>query len=159
MEDLPPGKKAIGSKWVYKIKYNSDDTIDRYKAQVVVRGDDQVEGLDYTETFALVAKMASVRLFLALVVIKNWELYQMDINNVFLHGDLHEEVYMRPPLRFSHSMPSAKIFIWSAATNSSKLVRQTSRCPPVLWLSSIVCRSHTLHLPQGRCFLIRARLC
>ncbi|KAK3038738.1 hypothetical protein RJ639_028345 [Escallonia herrerae] len=59
--DLRPGKKPIGSKWVYKIKFNSDGSIERYKARVVVRGDTQVEGLDYTETFAPVAKMVSIR--------------------------------------------------------------------------------------------------
>lgn len=101
MKDLPPGKKAIGSKWVYKIKYNSDRIVERLKARVVVRGDTQVAGLDYTETFAPVAKMVSVRLFLAVVVAKNLELHQMDINNAFLYGDLHEEVYMRPPPGFS----------------------------------------------------------
>ncbi|KAK3011732.1 hypothetical protein RJ639_012295 [Escallonia herrerae] len=104
--DLRPGKKPIGSKWVYKIKFNSNGSIERYKARVVVRGDTQVKGLDYTETFAPVAKMVSVRVFLAVDVIKNWELHEMDINNAFLHGDLHEEVYIRPPLGFSLSNPN-----------------------------------------------------
>ncbi|KAK2999074.1 hypothetical protein RJ639_024033 [Escallonia herrerae] len=61
IEDIPPGKKPIGSKWVYKIKFNSDGSIERYKARVVVRGDTQVEGLDYTETFAPVDKNAAVQ--------------------------------------------------------------------------------------------------
>lgn len=97
MEDLPPGKKPIGSKWVYKVKFNSDDTVERLKACVVIRGDTQKAGIDYDETYAPVAKMVSVRVFLVVAVAKNWELHQMDINNAFFHGDLHEEVYMRPP--------------------------------------------------------------
>lgn len=106
IEDLPPSKKPIGSKWVYKIKYNSDGTIERLKARVVVRGDTQTEGIEYHKTFAPVAKMVSVRVFLVVAVIKGWELNQMDVNNAFLHGDLHEEVYMWPPLGFSTSHPN-----------------------------------------------------
>lgn len=63
--DLPHGKKAIGCKWVYKIKYNADGTIERYKARLVILGNNQVAGIDYNETFAPVAKMVSVRVFLA----------------------------------------------------------------------------------------------
>ncbi|CAH9142241.1 unnamed protein product [Cuscuta epithymum] len=94
---LPPGKRALGCRWVYKVKHKSDGTVERLKARLVIFGNRQVAGLDYTETFAPVAKMVTVRAFRAIAACKHWELHQMDVHNAFLHGDLHEEVYMTIP--------------------------------------------------------------
>jgi len=67
LELLPPGKKVIGSKWIYRIKYKYDCSVKRFKARLVILGNNQVEGLDYTKTFAPIAKMVIVRTFLYLV--------------------------------------------------------------------------------------------
>ena len=93
---LPPGRCESSSKWVFKKKVNSDGSLYYMPAQLVVCGFKQRKGLDYQETFALVAKFSTSRVLLALATYFDWVIHHMDVNTAFLYPELEEIVYMTP---------------------------------------------------------------
>ncbi|GJT21804.1 retrovirus-related pol polyprotein from transposon TNT 1-94 [Tanacetum coccineum] len=100
LAELPKGVKPIGSKWVFKKKLNPDGSIYAFKARLVAKGYRQRQGLDYFDTYALVARISSIRTLIAISAIKGLYIHQMDVKTTFLNGYLHEEVYMEQPEGF-----------------------------------------------------------
>ncbi|WKA03793.1 hypothetical protein VitviT2T_021882 [Vitis vinifera] len=97
---LPNGRKTIGCKWVFKVKENSNGTINKYKVRLVAKGFHQVAGFDFNETFSPVVKPTTIRVVLTIALANNWVVRQLDINNAFLNGDLQEKVFMEQPPGF-----------------------------------------------------------
>ena len=97
----PANKNVIGTKWVFKNKLNEKRQIVRNKARLVCKGYAQIEGKYFDETFAPVARMDAIRMFLAYACHKNFKVYHMDIKSTFNNGDLEEEVYMEQLEGFS----------------------------------------------------------
>ncbi|GJV39047.1 putative RNA-directed DNA polymerase [Tanacetum coccineum] len=126
LEDLPKGKRAIDSKWVYKIKFKPNDEVERYKARLVVKGFTQKEWVDYHDTFTQVAKLVTIQTLLVVAVKRDWIIHQLDVNNAFLHGDLDEDQASRnwyhkfttflSGLSFRHSKADHSLFIYQTAS-------------------------------------------
>jgi hypothetical protein len=96
----PVGSNVITDKWIFKHKFNSDSSLERYKAHWVLRGFTQQPGVDYDETFSPVVKPATVHTVLSLAVSRSWLVHQLDMKNAFLHGTLSETVYCSQPTGF-----------------------------------------------------------
>ncbi|KAG8493453.1 hypothetical protein CXB51_010754 [Gossypium anomalum] len=108
---LPDNRRAIGCKWLFKIKKKADGSIDRYKARLVAKGFSQHAGIDFQDTFSPVVQATTIRTILAVTVMKGWSLRQVDVNNAFLNGELTEEIYMTQPHRFEASGPNGQQFV------------------------------------------------
>ncbi|GJV11570.1 zinc finger, CCHC-type containing protein [Tanacetum coccineum] len=94
LADLPPGCKPLGCKWIFKRKLKVDGTIEKFKEKLVIQGFKQKSGIDYFDTYSLVARSSTIRLLIAMTSIHNLIIHQMDVNTDFLNGELEDEVYM-----------------------------------------------------------------
>ena len=95
-----PHMKIVDNKWIFRINYHADGSIQRYKAHLVAKGFHQTHGIDFFETFSLVIKPCTIRVIFTLAVYFNWGIQQVDVNNAFLNGNLYETVYMSQPTGF-----------------------------------------------------------
>ncbi|KAI3723537.1 hypothetical protein L2E82_35180 [Cichorium intybus] len=96
----PTNQPIIRCMWLFRHKFHADGTLQRYKARLVVNGKSQTVGVDYDETFSPVVKPTTIRTVLSLAISRSWPIHQLDVKNAFLHGDLHETVYMHQPPGF-----------------------------------------------------------
>ncbi|KAF0726671.1 hypothetical protein Ae201684P_009310 [Aphanomyces euteiches] len=95
--ELPPDRKAIGCRWLFSKKYCADGTLSYYKARLVAQGFTQIEGIDYTDIFAPVIRISSIRILLALAAMFSFKVYHMDVQTAFLNGKRQETLYTRQP--------------------------------------------------------------
>ena len=100
LSTLPKGHEAIGVKWVYKAKKNTQGDVERYKARLVAKRYKQKHGIDYEEVFSPIARMETIHLLIAIAAQMKWRIYQLDVKSAFLNGYLEEEVYVEQPLGF-----------------------------------------------------------
>lgn len=141
--DLPHSHKAIGLKWVFKVKRDEGGAIVKYKARLVAKGYVQRAGIDFEEVFAPVARLDSVRLLLAIAAQESWEVHHLDVKSAFLNGDLEEEAYVEQPPGFVKPGKEGKVLrlkkalyglrqaprAWNAKLDSSLAHLGFVRCP------------------------------
>lgn len=108
--DLPIGAKPIGLRWIFKIKRNSDGSINKCKVRLVAKGYVQQQGIDFDEVFAPVARLETIRLLIGIEATNGWEVHHLDVKTAFLHGELKEIVYVTQPKGFEVKGSERKVY-------------------------------------------------
>jgi hypothetical protein len=111
----PQNRKVIEVKWVYRTKLNADGSINKHKTRLVVKGYAQIFGVDYSDTFAPVARLDTIILLLVVVAQKNWKVYQLDVKSAFLNGFLQEEIYVEQPEGYVKEGEEDKVYLLKKA--------------------------------------------
>ncbi|KAK8947207.1 hypothetical protein KSP39_PZI006814 [Platanthera zijinensis] len=106
----PPQHSIIGLKWIFKLKLNEDGKVQKHKARLVARGFSQKPGRDFTETFAPVARMETIRILLAFAAQQRLQIHQLDVKSAFLNGDLNEDIYVQQPEGFVVQGEEEKVY-------------------------------------------------
>ncbi|GKC72093.1 retrovirus-related pol polyprotein from transposon TNT 1-94 [Tanacetum coccineum] len=143
---LPDNVKALTLKWLFKNKHDEENTVIRNKTRLVVRGYRQKEGIDFKESFAQVARMEAIRIFLAYAAHKSFIVFQMDVKTAFLHGTLKEDVYVCQPEGFTDADHPSHVYKLKKALYGPK---QASRAWSMYMILSLVL--HTLDANYAGC--------
>jgi hypothetical protein len=142
LSTLPTGHRAIGLKWVFKVKRDPAGNVLKHKARLVAKGYAQRQGIDFDEVFAPVARLETVRLLLAVAAHRSWTVHHMDVKSAFLNGDLAEEVYVHQPAGFIDNENVGKVLklrkalyglrqaprAWNAKLDASMVSLGFTRC-------------------------------
>lgn len=142
MTELPAGAKKIGVKWIYKTKLNEFGEVDKLKARLVAKGYAQKHGMDYTEVFAPVARMDTLRMIIAVAAQRSWSIYQLDVKSAYLHGELNEDVFVEQPRGYEHKGGEHKVYKLHKALYGLKQA-------PRAWFSRI--EAHFTHEGFQKC--------
>ncbi|RDY07028.1 hypothetical protein CR513_08904, partial [Mucuna pruriens] len=110
LTDLSRGVKPIGVKWIFKTKFKENGEIDKFKARLVAKGYAQQYGVDYAEVFAPVARLDTIRIILTIAAQNSWNVFQLDVKSVFLHGELKEDIYVQQPNVFVKRDEEDKVY-------------------------------------------------
>ncbi|XP_075475779.1 uncharacterized protein LOC142511839 [Primulina tabacum] len=130
LTNLPAEAKMVGVKWIYKTKLKENGEVDKYKARLVAKGYTQEYGVDYTEVFAPVARLDTIRVVISLAALRGWTIYQLDVKSAFLHGELNEEVFVQQPPGYEQKGNEQKVYRLKKALYGLKQV-------PRAWYSRI----------------------
>jgi hypothetical protein len=110
-----PNQNVVGTNWVFRNKQNEHGVVTRNKDRLVAKGYSQVEGLDFDETYAPIARLESIRILIAYATYHGFKLYQMDVKSAFLNGPIKEEVYVEQPLGFEDTEYPTHVYKLSKA--------------------------------------------
>lgn len=123
--DKPQDKKVIGLKWVCRIKYNQNGSIEKYKARLVAKGYSQQLGIDDDQTFAPVVRMETIRTVLAIATQLKLQVFQLDVKSAFLNGELEEEIYVEQPQGYMVEGHEDKVYMLKKALYGLKQAPHT----------------------------------
>ena len=120
---IPREREVVSLKWIYKIKLNQEGDIQKHKARLVARGFTQKPGIDFYETFSLVASLETIRIIITVAAQKKWKISQLDVKSAFLNGKLDEEIYVEQPQGFFVQWGEEKACSLRAETSYKSLVQ------------------------------------